>query len=162
MQDRKNELMPRARSEQLLIHELADEVLVYDLKRHKAHSLNETAALVWNQCNGQTTVKETARYLEEKLGTSVDERVVLFALKQLYRARLLREDEVDFAKSKARISRRELILKYGLPAAASLPLIVTLVAPTAAQGGSCLPRDASCTADSQCCSGHCRGNNLCQ
>ena len=162
MEDRKNELMPRARSEQLLIHQLANEVLVYDLERNKAHSLNETAALVWKRCNGQTTVKETARDLEEKLATSVDERVVLFALKQLNRARLLREDEGDFAKSKARISRRDLIVKYGLPAAAALPLIVTLVAPSAAQGVSCLPRDAACTTDTQCCSGHCRGNGMCQ
>lgn len=161
MQDRKNELMPRARSEQLLIHQLADEVLVYDLERHKAHSLNETAALVWNQCNGQTTVKETARDLEQKLGTAVDERVILFALKQLNRAGLLRQDEDDPIRSKVRISRRELIVKYGFPAAASLPLIVSLVAPAAAQGGSCLPRDAACTLNSECCSGNCRGNNLC-
>ena len=161
MEDRKNELMPRARSEQLLIHQLANEVLVYDLERNKAHSLNETAALVWNQCNGQTTVKETARDLEEKLGTSVDERVVLFALKQLNRARLLREGDGDFANSKARISRRELIVKYGLPAAAALPLIVSLVAPSAAQGVSCLPREAVCTTNPECCSGNCRGNNRC-
>jgi hypothetical protein len=39
--------LPRVRKKNLIIDELADEVLVYDLDRHKAHCLNRTAALVW-------------------------------------------------------------------------------------------------------------------
>ena len=40
-------LMPRARQDELVVEELPDETLVYDLKRHKARCLNRTAALVW-------------------------------------------------------------------------------------------------------------------
>lgn len=37
---------PLARSEGLVIQEMPDEVLVYDLETNKAHCLNETAAFV--------------------------------------------------------------------------------------------------------------------
>jgi hypothetical protein len=40
-------LMPRARRDELVVEELDDETLVYDLERHKARCLNHTAALVW-------------------------------------------------------------------------------------------------------------------
>ena len=33
-------LMPRARQDELVVEELPDETLVYDLKRHKARCLN--------------------------------------------------------------------------------------------------------------------------
>ena len=39
-------LMPRARQDELIVEELQDETLVYDLQRHKARCLNRTAALV--------------------------------------------------------------------------------------------------------------------
>ena len=64
MKESNNHAMPRARQEKLLVHELTDEVLVYDLKRHKAHSLNKTAALVWQRCDGKSGVTEITRLLE--------------------------------------------------------------------------------------------------
>jgi len=49
------EPLPQARSEDLVIQDIGDEVLVYDLTRHKAHCLNRTAALVWRKCDGTRT-----------------------------------------------------------------------------------------------------------
>jgi hypothetical protein len=43
-----------------------DEVLIYDLKQHKAHCLNKTAALVWNHCDGETSVSEMATLLQKE------------------------------------------------------------------------------------------------
>ena len=40
-------MKPRARTEGLVVTELPDELLVYDLERHRAHCLNPTAALVF-------------------------------------------------------------------------------------------------------------------
>ena len=40
----KNPLNPIARSNGLVVQEMPDEVLVYDLDSNKAHCLNETAA----------------------------------------------------------------------------------------------------------------------
>ena len=47
--------LPRMREQGLITDELPDEILVYDLDRHKAHCLNRTAALVWRQCDGKTS-----------------------------------------------------------------------------------------------------------
>ena len=44
---------PVARQEGLVIQEMPDEVLVFDLKTNKAHCLNETAAFVWKACDGK-------------------------------------------------------------------------------------------------------------
>jgi len=41
--------LPLARKDQLIVKEVDDEVLVYDLKTDQAHCLNKTAALVWKE-----------------------------------------------------------------------------------------------------------------
>ena len=82
-------LMPRARQDELVVEELRDETLVYDLERHKARCLNPTAALVWRHCDGQTSVAEVAALLEEQSATPADESVVWMALDRLSRAHLI-------------------------------------------------------------------------
>ena len=42
-------LLPRAHTDGLVIKELPNETLVYDLKTDEAHCLNQTAALVWKR-----------------------------------------------------------------------------------------------------------------
>lgn len=155
----KTQPLPRARTERLVVCELADEVLVYDLERDRAHCLNQTAALVWKRCDGQTSVPEIARALEQSLGAPVEEPLVWLALNQLGRRRLLRE-KIAQPIEMARLSRRKLIGMIGLTTVA-LPLITSIVAPTAVQAASCLPSMASCTASAQCCSGIC-SSNVCQ
>ncbi len=49
----KNNFKPTQRKAELVIQELNGEVLIYDLGRNKAFSLNETSALVWQACNGE-------------------------------------------------------------------------------------------------------------
>ncbi|MBV9278705.1 MAG: hypothetical protein JOZ41_01360, partial [Chloroflexi bacterium] len=46
-------LAPRARKNGLIVRELEDEVLVYDLERHRAHCLNRAAGLVWKHADGE-------------------------------------------------------------------------------------------------------------
>lgn len=145
--------MPRARQEKLLVHELADEVLVYDLKRQKAHCLNKTSALVWNRCDGQTSVAQIAGLLGEKLETEVDENVVWLALKQLEKAQLLGETSPLVGET-SRVSRRQLMRTLGLSAAAALPLVTSILAPTSVSAQSCLPKNFTpCTPSTNCCSG---------
>jgi hypothetical protein len=160
MDKTRNQHMPRARQEELLVHELTDEVLVYDLRRHKAHSLNKTAALVWQRCDGESGVTDIAQLLEETLGTSVEENVVRLALQQLERASLL-EDSASQAVGPVSVSRRQLMRRMGIAAAVSLPVVVSILAPTSSQAASCLVGGAPCTLDPQCCSGNCLGNHTC-
>ena len=70
---------PEARRTGLTVRELAEETLVYDLERNKAHCLNRTAGLVWRHCDGRTARAQLAGILHEKLGLPADERLILEA-----------------------------------------------------------------------------------
>lgn len=125
---------PRARKERLIIQELPDEYLIYDLDRHKAHCLNRTAALVWQHCDGRRSVSELAAVLAQQLRVRVDEEVVWLALEQLGRTRLI-EPRISRPGRKS-VSRREVIKRIGWTAAVGLPLVTSLVAPEAVQAVS--------------------------
>lgn len=153
----KQQTMPRARQEGLLVQELPDEVLVYDQERHKAHCLNKTAALVWKSCDGQASVSAVAKQLEQTIGASVDEDVVWCALNQLEKDHLL-EEKVTWPVGVKPISRRELMRRLGIGAAIAVPLITSIIAPTAAYAGSQPNSGASCNGDQDCTGGtHCQG-----
>jgi hypothetical protein len=124
---------PRAREHGLLVHELPDEVLVYDLDRHRAHSLNSTAALVWRHCDGRTTPAQMAALLQRELSLPADEEAVWLVLRRLGRARLLQE-RVPPAAGATRRSRREVLRKLGIVGGAML--VTSILAPTAAQAQS--------------------------
>ena len=149
-----------ARETGLIVQEVADETLVYDLERHKAHCLNPTAAAVWRLCNGKRDEAALARLLEKDLGTPAAEDVVRLALRDLARARLLEEP----VAADGGLSRRRLIQRIG--AAVALPLVVSIVSPTAAQAASCrltLPvSPAACNASNPdalgCC---CTNGRIC-
>lgn len=123
--------LPRALTENLVIRELDDETLVYDMERDEAHCLNQTAALVWKKCDGKTTALQAARALRTKFNASVDPDVVWLAVKQLRRFHL-----VESVKA-PRVSRRDLVLKYAPAALVLLPIIVSITSPPPAQAASC-------------------------
>ena len=58
-----NNMKPLARKEGLIVEELPDEVLVYDLTRNKAFCLNRLAGAVWKQSDGQKSVPHIAKSL---------------------------------------------------------------------------------------------------
>src|SRR2546427_7946707 len=80
---------PIARRQGLVIQELPDEVLVYDLERDRAHCLNETAAFVWHRCDGRNSIAQIARTLANQLNCEVDEKIIWLALDQLGGSHLL-------------------------------------------------------------------------
>lgn len=127
--------MPQARKEGLLIQELADELLVYDLDRKKTHCLNQTAALTWKHCDGRATLAEVRGILEQEMRTPVDEDVIRLALDQLNSRDLLANRMIRSAEN-GKLSRRVMIRRLGMAAAITLPLITSIIAPTAAQAGS--------------------------
>jgi hypothetical protein len=129
---------PQARNEGLVRRELPDGMMVYDEKRGQAHSLNQTAALVWRHCDGKTSVPEMAALLLQ-LCLPADEELVWLALDRLEKANLL-QGELARPADTARTSRRAVIRKLGLAGGlvALLPLVDSLVAPkpaAAASGG---------------------------
>jgi hypothetical protein len=153
---------PLRRTDGLITRQLDGETLIYDRRTNKAHCLNRTAALIWDRCDGQTTVDEILSSLSQEFDTAVDERVVWFALKQFDRDQLL-DERPSFPPAfvDAAVSRRAMVRVLGLSTAViALPLVTSIVAPTAVQAATCLPSGASCTSSAQCCSGLCQGSPL--
>lgn len=135
MKGTKQQPLPRARREGLVVKVLRDEVLVYDLERHEAHCLNTSAALVWKHCDGTTTASESAALLRKELKSPADEEVVRLALDGLRKANLLRDTSHRKTEPTRPVSRRALIRKLGL-AAGLLPLVASIVVPEAAAAQS--------------------------
>jgi hypothetical protein len=139
---------------------MPDEVLVYDLKRHKAHCLNQTAAMVWKYCDGQRTVADIAKLMQKDLHTPVDEEAVWFAVDRLGKAHLL-EERLSPPAGSSRLSRRDAIRRLGLGAALAVPVVMSIVAPTAVSAASCVAdgQGTNCggsTTSGACCSMCCR------
>jgi len=132
-----------ARSEELVIQELPDEVLVYDLTRHKAHCLNKTSAFIWNHCDGRTSASEIATLMQKEWNTPVSEDAIWFALDRLGKADLLKE-RVVLPHAQAGMSRRSAIRRLGL-GALLVPVVMTIVSPTAQAGASVPPACTLCT-----------------
>jgi hypothetical protein len=150
------EVTPKARTENLIVSNVGDDVLVYDRSRDRAHNLNQTAALVWRNCDGQATVPQLVTRLASAGNTGVTSDVVLLAVDRLGKAGLLME------RSDTGFSRRALLRKAGtsiIAGAIVLPLVTSIVAPKALAAASmCI--DRSCQANKDCCGGNptCSGN----
>lgn len=121
-----NSNFPIARKSGLVIQEVPDEVLIFDVESNKAHCLNETASMVWRSCDGKTSVPQIAKFVEKKTGKSVSDDLVWLAIDQLNENKLL---ENKVASSFAGSSRREVIKKIGLASMVAIPVVASLVAP---------------------------------
>ena len=152
---------PQKRQDGLIIRELDNEILIYDTENNKAHCLNQTAALVWKKCDGNTTTEEMSRVISRELGTEINERVVWFAIKQFNQDHLLEETvNMPAALLASGLNRRDVVRALGLAAVVAIPLVTSIVAPTAAQAATCLPTGSPCATGAQCCSGICSGTPL--
>jgi hypothetical protein len=144
---------PLARQRGLVVKAVGDELLVYDLERHRAHSLNASAGAVWRLCDGTRTAAEIA-VAARGPGLPLSAEAVSSAIAALWHARLL-----DDRGAGATFTRRRLI---GTTAAA-LPLVLSIVTPSAAQAQSvvCVDNGQTCGSDAECCGGLCAPPNLC-
>jgi hypothetical protein len=141
-------LTPLARHDGVVIQKLDEEVLIYDLERHRAHCLNSTAAAIWEQCDGRATIPEIVQRLQAALHPGIDEAIVLHGLRQLSKRRLLAQR----LSPGAGLSRRDVLRRAGVAAALALPVVSSILAPTAAEAATCVGNGQSC-ASVPCCAG---------
>jgi hypothetical protein len=135
---------PKAKTERLIVKEIDDETLVYDHGR--ASCLNEFAARVWRECDGEKSVAEIADELGE------DERAVWLALHSLNKSKLLVEEIALPPDMRTGKTRREIAGQLGLGAAVAA---VSSIVMTTAAHASCSPAMSSCQFDAACCSNLC-------
>lgn len=154
-----NIIYPTSRRENIVMQELENEVLLYDLKANKAFCLNETLAVVWQECDGEKTIDEISQDLSQKFRQPISQDFVWLALDQLRKEKLLANADV-IEKTFNGLSRREVIRKVGLASMVALPLISSIVAPIATNaqsvagcaGLTCLS-NSGFEGESGCCSG---------
>ena len=123
---------PRRREKGVVVQQLPDELLIYDTETDRALCLNATAALVYTLCDGQTSPEGIAAQVKDKLGLAEAGPLVSLALSQLARARLLEGPSRGTARL---LPRRRLLRQLGI-AAALMPSVFSLVAPSALSAAS--------------------------
>src|SRR5262249_29253389 len=132
-----------------IIEPLDDELLVYDTHSHRSNALNATAAFVWRHCDGKTSIPDLARLMHAELGAPEDEALALLALKRLATARLLEDNRLPEGVEK--VTRRSVARRLALVGGMTvlLPVILSIVAPTAAEAATCVTV-ADCVARTVC------------
>ena len=152
-----NSQYPIARKSGLVVQEMPDEVLVYDLNTNKAHCLNHTAARVWKACDGKTSIPDIA----SSFGKDANEDLIWLAVDQLSESDLLERQVASRFNGQ---SRREVIKKIGLASVVALPVIASLVAPSnalAAVSCACI-NPGACASQTGCPSTvNCNGSGVC-
>lgn len=163
MNNPKNTQNPTARQNGLVIQEMPDEVLVYDLDNNKAHCLNQSAAFVWKSCDGNNSVADIVRQFEKNAGGKVTEDFVWLAIDQLNENGLL---DTNITPRFEGQSRRQVLKTIGLASMVALPVIASLVAPKNAMASvscTCTPGNpANCANQTGCPSTtNCNANGVC-
>ena len=152
-----NKVLPRARNQNIVIQELDAEVLIYDLESNTAFCLNPTAAMVWKHCNGNSTFAEVIDDFDKNLKQKITEDFVWLTLDHIKQNNLLERAE-EFEIPFGGLTRRQLVRKVGLASMVALPLISSIIVPSAVQaqsncqdlGGLCNPETRPCCPDLAC------------
>jgi hypothetical protein len=121
--------LPKARAENIIVQELGKETLIYDLRRNQAFSLNETSTMVYQACDGRTTFEEF------NLKNKFPREMIFLALDELGKKDLLDETHSYYSPLSG-MNRRAAVRKVGLASMVALPVITSIVAPTAAMSQS--------------------------
>ncbi len=128
-----------ARTKDLAVQQLGDELLIYDRARDVAHCLTQPAATVWRACEGEGAT------LEELTKLTAESADVERALAELEEKGLLAETPGGA------VSRRHALLKIAGVGAGALaaPLIVSAAVPKSAEAfkspSTCVAIGSSCT-----------------
>jgi hypothetical protein len=103
------------------------------------------------------------------VNSTVDEATVWLAVEQLGKSNLLEECELR-STGRVRLSRRDLIRRLGQGATLALPLVTSIIAPSAARAASCGPSNNTtklnpvgcpCNTNPACANSCCGFGNIC-
>lgn len=175
--------IPLARTADLVIEGIDDELLVYDLRSNRAHCLSATAASVWQVCDGKNTTgaivadlgldaDAVGRALEELSSCDLIQDGAYIRKARSGRLRRWSRNDTVGQKASTGLTRRETTIKmaqYGA-AAVTIPLIWSIAGPIPEAAATPTPAqclqytDKSCDACSVivgcCCC--CQANGNCK
>ncbi|MFN7412599.1 MAG: hypothetical protein ACK5RT_01580 [Dolichospermum sp.] len=137
-------MIPVARTANVLITEVDNEVMIYDRERDDCHCLNPIATKVYYYADGRNTVDDIATFLEQELELSEDldiRGLVWLALEELEKCDLIKEYLREPLPNVLKMSRRKVLGKTtkfaGAVAIGTLfPMIQSVIAPKPAFAAS--------------------------
>jgi hypothetical protein len=135
--------MTAMRVEGFQFERVADEILaVEDSTSKEAHALNQSAAAVFDLCDGQSSKAQMATEVRRRTGLPADEEIVDLALAELHDAGLV---DLEGQETPPNVARRSLIRRLGLSTAAAmtLPVVETVLLPAGAMAEICEPHTRS-------------------
>jgi hypothetical protein len=136
---------PRSVQQHISTQQVGAETLVYDELRHRAFCLNASSSVVWRLADGTRTVAEISAAASEELCASLSEELVRYAVEELRCDGLMEaagshgEEFIGpgmHVTERRAISRRAMLQRLGVGGALLLPVVASIVAPTAAQAYS--------------------------
>jgi len=145
--------LPRLRAENLVVKELANEILIYDLDNNKAFCLNETARLILDECDGTKSIDDALKSVNRRLKADLNEELVWLMIEQFKQSNFI-AGNYDLPVQTTKISRRKILQTAALMGVA-LPLVTSLVAPISTHAASCAQTNQPCSntpgGGSTCC-----------
>lgn len=153
-------MKPKARLENIVVQNSAYETLIYDLTINKAYLLNQTTAFIWNLCDGQHDLAQIQNKVSKHFKQSATKDLVWLAIDQLNKDNLITNAD-ELPNPFRGMERREVIRRIGLATMISLPFIISITAPkaaNAASSGACITDGNDCVdagnyTQSNCCDG---------
>jgi len=139
----KAEFIPKRRTAEVVVRAQNDETLVLDTRNDRVHCLPAEVARVWDACTGDRTVGDIAG------ATALDADVVESSLDQLASLDLL---ESSVGGVNRRLFLRRSVLVGG--AALSVPLVQTVLAPSALAAGCSVNRITLTDGGQDSCTGN--------
>jgi hypothetical protein len=130
--------LPKAKSHNILVQEASNEVLIYNTENNEVYCLNETAAFIWQNCDGTKTISEI-----KLMNNQLNDDLIFLTLDLLKQKDLLDKTSESYFPTES-IDRRKMFAKYGALAVA-LPLITSIVAPIAVHAQSSCVNDRDFT-----------------
>jgi Coenzyme PQQ synthesis protein D (PqqD) len=122
--------MAARRVEGVQIERTADDILALKEGSLEAHAINQSAAAVYDLCDGNTSKSEMAAQIHRRTGLPADEEIVDLALSELVETGLVTLDDPE---PRFTGTRRALIRRLALSStlALMLPVVETVVVPPA-------------------------------
>jgi Coenzyme PQQ synthesis protein D (PqqD) len=128
--DDQGDVLMARRVEDVQIERAADEILVMKEGSLEAHALNQSAAAVYELCDGNASKSEMAAEIHRRTGLPADEEIVDLALSELVETGLVMLEDPEVRSA---VTRRALIRRLSLSSTLGLmlPVVETVVVPPA-------------------------------
>jgi hypothetical protein len=146
-------VLPRLRTEDIIVRELEGELLIYDRGTNHALCLSQAARTVVDRCDGRSTVGDVVAELAASESCEAAEVIVLDVLRRLKKEGLI-DGPFDEPAPEAMPTRRQ-VLKAASLIGVSVPLVSMLLVPASvsAQSGCAGAGQPCVQGGTPCCPG---------